>query len=75
MIVCLCHAVSDRTLQAAAAAGLTLAEIARTTGVGSDCGACVETVAHIVSQPGPCKAAPCVACPRRAAAGGASRAA
>jgi bacterioferritin-associated ferredoxin len=75
MIVCLCHAVSDRTLQAEAAAGRTLAEIATSTGVGSDCGACAETVARLVSQPGPCQGEPCDACPRQAAVGGASRAA
>jgi len=57
MIVCLCHAVSDRTLQAAAAAGLTLAEIARTRGwkrlwrLRRDRG-------HIVSQPGPARPRP-----------------
>ncbi len=75
MIVCLCRAVSDRSIRIAAAVGLTLAEIGRTTGAGSDCGRCADAVARIVAEPGPCKAEPCVGCPRAALAAGPGRAA
>jgi bacterioferritin-associated ferredoxin len=74
MIVCLCRAVSDRTIRTAAAVGLTLPEIGRATGAGSDCGRCADAVAHIVGEPGPCKAEPCIGCPRGALAAGLGRA-
>jgi len=70
MIVCSCHAISDRDLQEAARAGLSHAEIVAQTGVGSDCGCCREDVADILSSAaGPCRGAEaCAACPRRRAA-------
>lgn len=55
MIGCSCHAISDRVLREAAAAGLCHHEIITTTRAGTDCGHCTETVAKIVSQSrGPC---------------------
>lgn len=75
MIVCLCRAVSDRSIRAAAAVGLTLDEIGRVTGAGADCGCCTDAVARIVAEPGPCKAEPCTRCPRRALTVGPGRAA
>ena len=70
MIVCSCHAVSDRTLRDAASAGASLDEVLASTGAGSDCGCCKEDVAAIISEHhhGPCRSAPCAGCPRRAAA-------
>ncbi len=70
MIVCLCRAVSDRAIRIAAAVGLTLAEIGRETGAGSDCGRCADAVARIAAEPGACKAEPCIGCPRGALAAG-----
>jgi bacterioferritin-associated ferredoxin len=75
MIVCLCKSVSDRAIRAAAASGLTLLEVVRETGAGSDCGCCADTVARIVAEPGPCRSQPCAGCPRRAAEVPASKAA
>ncbi|HEY7724923.1 MAG TPA: (2Fe-2S)-binding protein [Anaeromyxobacteraceae bacterium] len=72
MIVCLCRAVSDHALRAAAV-GRSLDEVVRDTGVGSDCGCCAEEVARIVSAP--CREEPCAGCPRRTGAAGAARAA
>jgi bacterioferritin-associated ferredoxin len=70
MIVCCCHAVSDRTLREAAAAGLSHDEIESATGAGTACGVCREAVADIVTQShGPCRGAEaCPGCPRRVAA-------
>jgi bacterioferritin-associated ferredoxin len=69
MIVCSCHAVSDRALRDAAAAGLSHDEIVASTRAGSDCGHCRETVAEIVTQShGPCRGTgACPGCPRRGA--------
>ena len=70
MIVCCCHAVSDRMLREAAASGLSTDEIANATGAGTTCGACQEAVADIVAENhGPCRGADaCPGCPRRVAA-------
>jgi bacterioferritin-associated ferredoxin len=69
MIVCSCHAVSERELREAAHAGQTPDEIVSQTGAGSDCGCCAEAVADILSRAaGPCRGADaCHGCPRRAA--------
>jgi bacterioferritin-associated ferredoxin len=69
MIVCSCHAISDRALREAAAAGLSHHEVVAITGAGTDCGCCSETVAEIVAEShGPCRADPCPGCPRRGGA-------
>jgi len=70
MIVCSCHAVSDRTVRDAAARGATVEDIALATGAGSDCGVCHDEISSIVKErrSGPCRASPCAGCPRRAAA-------
>ena len=69
MIVCSCHAVSDRALRDAAARGLSHAQIVATSRAGTDCGHCREAVAEIVVQrdAGGCGNG-CPTCPRRAAA-------
>ncbi|HYS79560.1 MAG TPA: (2Fe-2S)-binding protein [Anaeromyxobacteraceae bacterium] len=49
MIVCSCHAVSDRALRDAVTAGLSHAQIVATSGAGTDCGHCRDDVAEIVT--------------------------
>lgn len=45
MIVCLCHGVRDRDLDAAIASGAaTVEEVGRACGAGTGCGACVPDV-------------------------------
>ena len=68
MIVCLCHAVSDRTLRELAAE-VPAGEVLRITKAGSGCGCCRETVARIVAEAAqeaaaPCRPQPCPDCPR-----------
>ena len=64
MIVCVCHAVSDRTVRDAAARGATVQEVARATRAGTSCGCCVETLEAMLGAAGPCKPeAPCPGCP------------
>lgn len=67
MIVCSCHAVSDRVLREAVAAGFSHDEIVASTRAGTDCGHCRESVAEIVtSSYGPCRGShACPGCPRR----------
>ena len=67
MIVCVCHAIPDSALRAAAAAGMSPEEFARATGAGSSCGCCVETVSALLAENDPCDcpgSAPCPGCPR-----------
>lgn len=63
MIVCSCHALSDRDLRRASEAGASLEEIVRTTGATSDCGCCAEAVERIVHDARPCRPVPCAGCP------------
>jgi bacterioferritin-associated ferredoxin len=80
MIVCVCRRVSDRTVDAAIAAGARdLEALGRATGAGTDCGCCREELAaragataapsHGHAPPAhrdaPCCATPCPGCPRR----------
>lgn len=45
MIVCLCHGVRDRDLDAAIASGAgTVEEVGRACGAGTGCGACIPEV-------------------------------
>ncbi len=48
MIVCLCHAVSDREVRALASAGADVETVARATGAGTDCGSCREELVQLV---------------------------
>jgi bacterioferritin-associated ferredoxin len=71
MIVCSCHAVSDRALRDALAAGASLDEVIARTRAGTDCGCCKDEVHAIAAErphTSPCRATPCAGCPRRAAA-------
>ena len=69
MIACVCHAVSDRTIRAAAAGGATAEDIARATGAGSACGCCADFIEHVVAEETGCHSPgdPCPGCPRRTA--------
>ncbi len=65
MIVCSCRAVSDRELRSAAEAGCSLEEVVRTTGVTTDCGCCIDTVARLVhAEAAAACPNPCPGCPR-----------
>lgn len=68
MIVCLCHAVSDRTLRELAATH-PAEEVVRLTGAGTGCGACRGEVARVLGAAGgSCRPeAPCPGCPRAVA--------
>ena len=58
MIVCLCHAVSDRAINAAVAAGATTSrDVARASGAGTGCGRCWEQLNRLVAE------ARCAGCP------------
>jgi bacterioferritin-associated ferredoxin len=47
MIVCLCHAVSDRTIDRAIRDGAeTVEELGEVCGAGTGCGACLEDLAE-----------------------------
>ena len=51
MIVCHCHVVNDAAIAAAVDAGArTLGQVCRSTGAGSDCGACVFSVRRLVCE-------------------------
>jgi bacterioferritin-associated ferredoxin len=77
MIVCLCHAVSDRTLRRLAASGASDEEVARATGAGTSCGCCAPAVAQVLAEArAACSSPePCPGCPRRAPAAAGLRAA
>jgi len=70
MIVCSCHAVSDRALREAVTAGLSHAEIIATSRAGTDCGHCRDDVAEIVTGSREAHGCGngCPSCPRRSAA-------
>jgi bacterioferritin-associated ferredoxin len=53
VIVCSCHAVSDRALRELAAGGLAHDEVIAATGAGTDCGHCQGTVAAILLESRP----------------------
>ena len=51
MIVCHCHVVNDRAIADAVDAGArSLAQVCRSTGAASDCGACVFSVRRLVCE-------------------------
>lgn len=51
MIVCSCHAVTDREIQHAARAGArTPCQVAEMCGAGSSCGGCRETVHDLLAE-------------------------
>ena len=51
MIVCLCHGVSERKVEAVVADGAkTVNDITRVCGAGSDCGACYRMLAELLDD-------------------------
>ena len=53
MIVCVCKAISARALRARIDAGVrTLEELARETGVTTDCGTCSAKVLEMIEEAG-----------------------
>lgn len=52
MIVCVCKAISDKRIRAAAAAGevLSLRELTRELGVGTCCGKCVPHAREVLME-------------------------
>ena len=51
VIICICRAVSDRTVRAAASAGArTVADVGRACGAGTGCGACRGQVAALLED-------------------------
>lgn len=53
MIVCVCKAMSARALRVRIDAGArTLEELARATGVTTDCGTCLGTVLDLLEESG-----------------------
>ncbi len=66
MIVCLCHAVRDRELDAAIADGAeTVDEVGEICGAGSGCGACVPEIEERLERAGrSCDRAAAGDCPK-----------
>jgi len=51
VLVCLCHAVSDRDLDTMVEQGCsTVSQLSRRCGAGADCGACVRDLARGIRQ-------------------------
>jgi bacterioferritin-associated ferredoxin len=51
MLVCHCHAVSERRIRESVRAGArSCREVERMTGAGGDCGGCAEAVSEIVAR-------------------------
>ena len=50
MIICHCHAVSDRELREAAGRGETCADVARSCRAGSACHGCLPAVQQILRE-------------------------
>ena len=67
MIVCLCHAVSDRALRDAVHAGAgSREEVVQATRAGTECGCCRAELSRVVEAAlGSCgHEVPCPGCPR-----------
>ena len=51
MYVCVCNAITDRAIHAAAAQGVTTVdELTRRTGCGDCCGTCVDLAGEILAE-------------------------
>jgi bacterioferritin-associated ferredoxin len=69
MIVCVCHAVSDRTLREAVRGGAASREaVVVATRAGTSCGCCEAELSRAVAAAiGECRQSrgePCIGCPR-----------
>lgn len=55
MIVCLCHGVRDRDIDAAISEGATtVGEVGRACGAGTGCGACIPDIEGKLERAGRC---------------------
>lgn len=53
MIVCVCRAVSDRTIRAAIAEGAkTVQQVSQACRAGDSCGACCPTISRMMTEAG-----------------------
>ena len=53
MIVCVCRAVSDRTIRTAIAEGAkTVQQVSQTCRAGDACGACCPTISRMMAEAG-----------------------
>ena len=51
MYVCICNAVTERTIREAAASGVrTLSELSRRTGCSDSCGSCADVASAILAD-------------------------
>jgi bacterioferritin-associated ferredoxin len=63
VIVCVCHAVSDRTLRDLAASR-SPDDVVKLTRAGTACGCCRDEVSRVLGEARPCRPdAPCAGCP------------
>ncbi|WP_242165058.1 bacterioferritin-associated ferredoxin [Lysobacter sp. M15] len=51
MYVCLCHGVTERQIREVAEAGChSVSELTMRTGVGANCGSCLDTASEVLAQ-------------------------
>lgn len=50
MIVCVCHRVNDKTLEQEIEQAVNLDELKDKLLVGTNCGACLETIQHMLEN-------------------------
>ena len=51
MYVCLCHGVTERQIQEVAEAGChSVSELTMRTGVGANCGSCLDTASEVLEK-------------------------
>jgi bacterioferritin-associated ferredoxin len=66
MIVCLCHAVRDRELDAAIAEGAdSVEQVGEQCGAGTGCGACIPEIEDRLERAGRCDRAAAGDCPQQ----------
>ena len=51
MIVCICNNISSKVLDAYRSRGLSLEDLRQDYGLASNCGQCLETAEHMMTQP------------------------
>jgi bacterioferritin-associated ferredoxin len=65
MVLCICHAVTERELEAAIEGGAhTLSAIAEKLGAGDDCGCCKDEIEERLTRRGGGCGRACDGCPR-----------
>ena len=51
MIICICNNISSKVLDAYRSRGLSLEDLRQDYGLASNCGQCLETAEHMMTQP------------------------